>query len=259
MGDTRPGLRELQRLFWRSLAAVPGGGRLAPGLVEVVAPGPALDASARVGVYVDAYVGRLRDVLREDFPRVAALLGPCFDDAARAYLDAHPSEHPSVRHLGRLFADFLDDRAGLPPYLGDLARLEWARIEVFDAPDVQPLDAGTLREVPAEDWPGLRLVPIPALTVVHARWPVHDVWSGADPAALVAAPTALRVWRGADFVVFHAPMDPRASDALGRLIAGEPFAIACEAFADLQPIEAAREATALLLGWLEDGIIARLA
>src|SRR5439155_6283841 len=70
MGDTRPGLRELQRLFWRSLAAVPGGGRLAPGLVEVVAPGPALDASARVGVYVDAYVGRLRDVLREDFPRV---------------------------------------------------------------------------------------------------------------------------------------------------------------------------------------------
>ena len=259
MGDSRPSLRELQRLFWRSLADEPGGGSPAPGLVKLVAPSAMLDAGARVGVYVDAYFGRLREVLRDDFPRVAALLGPHFEGTARGYLEAHPSEHPSVRHLGRLFAAYLEHGADLPPYLSDLARLEWARIEVFDAPDAKPLDAGALREVPAKDWPGLRFVPIPALTVVHARWPVHDAWSGADPAALVAAPTALRVWRGADFVVFHAPMDPRASDALGRLIAGEPFAIACEAFADLQPIEAAREATALLLGWLEDGIIARLA
>src|SRR2546422_349953 len=170
MGDSRPGLREIQRLFWRSLADEPGGGSPAPGLVA----------------------------------------------------------------------------------------LEWARIEVFDAPDAKPLDAGALREVPAEDWPGLRFVPIPALALVRARWPVHEIWAGADPAAFTPAPTALRVWRATDFAVFHAPMDPRATDALGRLIAGQPFAAACEAFADLPPADAAHEATALLLRWLEDGIIARL-
>src|SRR2546425_3687919 len=195
MGDSRPSLRELQRLFWRSLADEPGGGSPAPGLVELVAPSATLDAGARVGVYVDAYFGRLRDVLRDDFPRVAALLGPHFEGTARGYLEAHPSEHPSVRHLGRLFAAYLERRADLPPYLSDLARLEWARIEVFDAPDAKPLDAGALREVPAEDWPGLRFVPIPALALVRARWPVHEIWAGADPAAFATAPTALRVRR----------------------------------------------------------------
>ena len=259
MGDFRPSLRELQRLFWRSLADAPGGGSPAPGLVELVAPRATLDAGARVGVYADAYFGRLRDVLREDFPHVAVLLGPRFEETARGYHRAHPSEHPSLRHLGRMFADFLEHRPDLPPYLGDLARLEWARIEVFDAPDARSLNAAALRGVAAEDWPALRFVTVPALAVVRARWPVHELWAGADPAAVAPAPTALRVWRAADFVVFHAPMDTRADEALGRLMAGEPFAAACEAFADLPPADAAHEATALLLRWVEDGILARLA
>jgi len=257
MPDARPRLRELQQLFWRSLAGGPGGRSRAPGLIELVEPSAALDASARLGVYVDAYFGRLRDVLREDFPRVAALLGPCFEDTARAYLEAHPSEHPSVRHLGRQFAAFLERRSDVPPYLGSLAQLEWARIEVFDAPDAASLDAGALREVPAEDWPGLRFVPIPALALVRACWPVHEIWGGADPAAFAPAPTVLRVWRAADYAVFHAPMDAHAIDALGRLIAGQPFAAVCEAFADLPPVDAAHAASALLLRWLEDGILAR--
>src|SRR5207244_964958 len=109
-----------------------------------------------------------------------------------------------------------------------------------------------------------RLTPAPAgrsggWLGVRARWPVHELWAGADPAAVAPAPTALRVWRAADFVVFHAPMDARADEALGRLMAGEPFAAACEAFADLPPADAAHEATALLLRWVEDGILARLA
>src|SRR5213594_3840986 len=248
MGDSRPGLRELQRLFWRSLADEPGGGAPPPGLVELVAPSATLDAGARIGVYSDAYFGRLRDVLREDFPHVAALLAARFDETARGYLRAHPSEDPSVRHLGRLFADFLEQRPDLPPYLSDLARLEWARIEVFDAPDARPLNAAALRGVAADDWPALRFVTIP----------VHELWAGADPAALAPAPTAVRVWRAAEFVVFHAPMDARAGEALGRLMAGQPFAAVCEIFADLPPADAAHEATALLLRWLEDGIIARL-
>src|SRR5439155_10257710 len=143
--------------------------------------------------------------------------------------------------------------------LGDLARLEWARIEVFDAPDARPLGAAALRDVAADDWPALRFITIPALAVVQARWPVHELWAGADPAALAPAPTALRVWRAADFVVFHAPMDARAAEALGRLMSGQPFAAACEAFADLPPADAANEATAWLLRWVEDGILARLA
>src|SRR5712691_3043741 len=103
-----PSLRDLQRRFWRSLAEEPGGRAVAGDLAELIRPSATLDAGARVAVYADAYFWRLRDVLREDFPRVAALLGPCFEETCRGYLRAHPSEHPSVRHLGRHFAAFLE-------------------------------------------------------------------------------------------------------------------------------------------------------
>ncbi len=253
-----PSLRELQRLFWHSIADDPGEPVLAPGLVEVVEPSSTLDADARLRVYAEAYFWRLRDVLAEDFPQAARLLGPDrFEDVVRDYLKRHPSEDPSVRHLGRDMAAFFHRRAGLPRYLGDLARLEWARLEVFDAPDTEPLTAGGLRRVAPEDWPQLRFLPSPALAVIRAGWRVHEIWAGADPAAIAAAPTVLRVWRAEDYTVFHAPMDARATEALDRLIAGEPFAAICGAFADLVPHEAAREATALLARWIEDGIIAR--
>src|SRR5438128_4778207 len=139
-------LRELQQLFWRSLGDEPG--TIAPELVEAVLPSSTLDSAARVQVYADAYSSRLLDVLREDFPRLSALLGrDGFEEIARDYLKSHPSEHPSVRHLGRAMAGFLEQRADLPPYLAELARLEWARIDVFDAPDAEPLAVDALRTV----------------------------------------------------------------------------------------------------------------
>ena len=42
-----------------------------------------------------------------------------------------------------------------------------------------------------------------------------------------------------------------------RMLAGETFGEICQAFADLDDDRAAQEAGALLLRWLEDGIIAR--
>jgi hypothetical protein len=254
-----PSLRELQGLFWRSIAGPPHGLGLAPALLEVAEPSATLDPAARLRVYADAYFWRLRDVLAEDFPRVAAILGPeRFEDLVREYLRGHPSEHPSVRYLGHDLAAVVAQHADLPPYLADLGRLEWARLEVFDAFDCEPLTADALRAVRSEDWPQLRFAPIPALAVLRADWPVHEVWGGTDAASLASAPTVIRVWRAQDYRVYHAPMDARDAEALDRLMAGEPFEIVCTAFDDLPPLEGAQRATALLARWLEDGIIARV-
>ena len=46
--------------------------------------------------------------------------------------------------------------------------------------------------------------------------------------------------------------------ALNKMISREPFAAICETFADLPEIDAAREATSLLVRWIDDGIIARI-
>jgi len=249
-----PDLRELQGLFWRSISADPAG--VAPALLEVLEPSATLGAAERLRVYADAYFGRLHDVLAEDFPRVAALLGgERFEDVVREYLTSHPSTHFSVHHLGRDLAAAIAQRTDLPPYLADLARLEWARREVFDARDCEFLTADALQAVSPADWPRLRFAPIPALAILRADWPVHEVWGGTETASVPAA-TCIRVWRSQDFRVYHAPMDARDAEALDRLIAGEPFGIICTAFDDLAPLEGAQRATALLARWLDDGIIA---
>jgi hypothetical protein len=91
-------------------------------------------------IYADMYQARLLDVLRDDFPLVLAVIGDeAFCSLAGRYLARHPSEHPSVRYVGRRFTDFVAADETVPPFLADLARLEWARVDVFDALDGEPL------------------------------------------------------------------------------------------------------------------------
>lgn len=247
-----PALRELQEAFWRSLAAAPGGDP-DPLLVDAVAPMPPLDADARVAVYAGMYFARLLDALREDFPHVAALLGDeAFEALIARYVARHPSGHPSLRHLGgglpALIASEPDPE--WPPWTADVARLEWTRVDVFDAPDAVPLTADDLRRVPAEQWPALRFALVPAVATLVAGWPVHRLWSSEPPDQLAAGRTALRVWREG-FFVYQAPMDRAEESLLERLIAGQPFAAMCEA------ADGPADAAALLLRWLEDGLIAK--
>jgi hypothetical protein len=252
-----PSLYEVQRLFWESVAARPGRDSIAPAFVRLVRGADDSDRKTRIRVYSDAYYLRLRDVLREDFPKVTGLLGDRLDEVVAGYLETFPSEQPSVRYLGRALAGFLRRREDIPDCLADLAELEWARVEVFDAPDAECATVAELASIPADAWPVLRFSTIPAIRIWRAQYPVHQLWSGNESLEVSAAETSIRVWRKNDFLVLHAPMDERESSALHRMILGEPFAAICEAFADLPQIDAAREATALLQRWLDDGIIAR--
>ena len=257
-----PALRELQGAFWRHIAARPGDELrpLPPELAAHLVGTDDLAADERLAIYARMYFWRLADVLREDHPRTAAVLGDeVFRGVVRGYLERHPSEDPSVAHVGRAFAGFLAANfpAGAPPWAADLARLEWARREVFDAPDATPLGLGALRALAPEAWPAARFGAVPALVRVVAGWPVQRPWAaGPDdsPEELSAERTALRVWRSG-FSVYHAVMDPREEAALTRLVAGEPFASVCEAFAELPADQAAAEAASLLVTWVEDGMV----
>ena len=78
---------------------------------------------------------------------------------------------------------------------------------------------------------------------MHRAW---DAGTDTPTPELPAERTALRVWRSG-YSVYHAPMDAREEAALGRLVAGEPFAAVCEAFADLPAENAAAQAASLLV------------
>ena len=263
-------LRELQLRMAAAVTGPPGeaGARvdaLDPELLALVSHHGGLGPAQRLDIYADMYRTRLVDVLREDFPRVATILGDAeFRALANRYLTRHPSTHPSVRYVGRRFADFVAGEGALPPFLADLARLEWARVEVFDAPDAEPLRLSDLESLPASDWPTLSLRPIPASLVIACVWPVHEIWAAAeDPAwghASADRPeaTTIRVWREG-WMVSHAAMADLERRVFPLLERGEPFAHLCAAGeAGLDPGATAREVGGLLIRWLEDGLLSRL-
>ena len=170
----------------------------------------------------------------------------------------HPSEHPSVRHLGGHLTKFLGSHpiGDARPWLVDLARLERARVDAFDAPDAVPLRPTDLHTVAPEAWGTLRFETIAALDVFRSRWPVHQIWA-APADAPAARDTVVRVWRQG-FTVFHAALDETEATALAALRAGEPFDVVCEVVAEhVGPDAAAIEAVALLARWIDDGLITR--
>lgn len=252
-------LRDLQLRFF---GAVSRGGPIDAGLRAVVREHGTLGAAARIEIYADMYRARLVDVLREDFPRVCALLGDeTFAAVAERYLARHPSRQPSVRHLGHRFAGHLAVENLPHPFLADLAHLEWARVEVFDAPDPEPLRLADLAAIAPADWPALTLRPIAACRIVSSAWPVHEIWATAGDGdarrAWPAVPTRIRVWRE-EWSVSHAAMGAIEAAAFGVLQRGVPFAEICAAAeAGREPDAAAREVGALLMRWLEDGLLAR--
>jgi len=255
-----PALRDLQAGFWRALhKGEADAGAADQGLTRVIAPSAALDPAGRVAIYQTMYFWRLHEVLREDFPKLQTALGDDFETLARDYLAAHPSEHPSVRHVGDRLPGFVATHALVRtrPWLADLARLERARIDAFDAPDATPVVATDLRAIPPDAWANLRFDPVPALDVVESAWPVHEVWAApaSEPEARAAT---VRVWRH-DFTVFHTAIDPLERAAFAAVRNGRTFEEVCEVVAEhVDPETAPAEAGALLARWIEDGLVARV-
>ena len=231
-------LAETQRLFWELLQ-----GTEAP--LDAFLGSPGLPAEERVAIYARMFLHRQVDALREMFPKVVAALGDeGFFEVAARYVRAHPSEHPDLGQLGRKFATFLDR-----PDLRDLARLEWARGEVFEAPPAESLSADEFARL-AQDAHAfmnrdLRL--IPALRLLELEHDIGFLW---DETAKTAEPQPTRcvVWRSG-FDVFHVTVDEHEARAVHLAIRGAAVGDICGAFGD-----AARAAEAFQ-GWLAEGWI----
>jgi hypothetical protein len=266
-------LTQTQDVFWRlisapegvaaGLAALPDRERALPfGLEGWLRGDERLSAIERLDVYANMYFFRLLDCLAEDFPAIRAVVGhERFHALVADYLTIHPSEHPSVRMLGRALGDFLETHplCGEVSYLPDLARFEWHLLGAFDAADAEPLAAECLQQFAPGDWPTLRLVLTPSLRILEARAPVQEVWfaatEGRELPTIASQPTALRIWRE-DLRVFHRTIDSLELTALRAAERGERFAAMCDAAAGLVGEErAASELVVILHRWLADRLI----
>lgn len=206
-----PALLEAQRRF---LAA----------LYDDVEPGPVasivgngLEPAARLRIYRNSCNEIQAGALRTTYPAVLALVGGAFfEQTARGYRAAYPSQSGNLQTFGQRFADYL---AGLSavhalPYLSDVARLEWLRQESALSGDLAAslIDGSTQTGL----HPGVRLLasPYPVLTIW--RYAMQPTDAGLD---FADAGEQVVLWREDDQVAMAA-LDPASFACIESLARG---------------------------------------
>jgi len=178
-----------------------------------------------------------------------------------AYLKACPSTSPSLRHIGERLPDYLSRQN--EPQLADLARLEWAVLNAFDAADACVLTVDDMAHIPAEAWQDLHFEPHPSVRLLQVSDCASEAWHAHrrkqplhDRQSDTVSP--LRVWRNHEgpAVKTHSI---ECHTLLGALSDGLSFAQGCERLATVMPPdEVAQTATHCLLELLHSGCLARI-
>ena len=183
-------LKTIQTLFWGLIAAPEGvekgatqmkaEGRLqTTDLSFLIRGDERLGPSARLDIYASMYFYRLRDGLAGDFSKVAEVVGGArFHNLITDYLLEHPSRYRTLLYVGRALPGFiakhpLNDEF---PFLTDLARVEWARIETFEEADAEPVTRERIAGLSPETIESLRLRLGPACRLLALDWSVAPLW-----------------------------------------------------------------------------------
>ncbi len=183
-------LRDLQRAMWRVISRpLTAGSRMQPRWTDgrptsavagqIAKPNDRLTSFERLEIYNRMYWFRLLDSLCDDCPGLRAVLGDRkFIALAEAYLVRYPSGSFTLRNLPRQLAHFIRTQPRhTRPHTAlchDLARFEWARVEVFDSAARPVFTADDLLDVPAARHRRLRFELQPYLQLLRLDHPVDD-------------------------------------------------------------------------------------
>ncbi len=250
-------LAETQALFLAAVTRAEGDRTL--DVQRCFAGSAELTAAERVEIYADMCLWRLVDALREDYPKLATLLGDeLFYALAEAYVRKHPSCHHDLGRMGVHLAAFLRAQPDPErPDLADLAALEWARSEVFFEAEVEPARQDALAAITPEDFLGARLRLVPALRLLVLEHDAAGLWRALEHGEPIPAPApglrATAVWRRG-FEVFHTALELDEATALEGVAAGDPLSRVCAAFA--RRTDAAADAFGAIASWFEEGWLA---
>lgn len=232
-------------------------------LFENLAPG-STTKQIQLEIYSNAYVIRLVDALRSNYPMLHQLLGDIdFSAMGKNYLDQHPPTHASVRWFGNSLALFLERQApydGLP-ILSELARFEWALRHTIDAADAEILTVESLQAIAPELWGELLFVLHPSASIMALQWNAPQIWQAlsdeqAPPEPEKRAMTWI-VYRQPDLVGVWRSVSDLELTALDCMANGGSFADICEVVDRMAAAdgESALKSAELLRAWIEQGLI----
>ena len=209
--------------------------RLMPEAVErlenAVLPSRALGAAERLGIYAYMYYARLVEVMEEEYPATRTILGhDGFARACRRYIDRHPSTGRTLQRMSAGFPAFLSrhlrgDARRLVAC--DVARIERAMEDVFDAPMAEPLTHEQVSSVGPDQWATARLVFNPALRLLTLRTPANEVMNAIRSGKRLRKPeprVSHVLGHRHRYRIYRNGLDPTQFALLSALRGGRPLA-----------------------------------
>lgn len=190
------------------------------------------EVAQRFKVYRNNVQHSLTRALAARFPVIEQLVGAAFFTAmARVFIASAPPSDPVMLYWGNSFAGFLDEFPPVAhlPFLGDVARLEFARGRACHAADADPVAPDALA---VADIQSLRLALHPSVVLFTSSLPVVQIWqahqTGASGAPLEPGPDHALIARQPDFTVIIERLEPNTFAVLSSLHDGETLGLAAE-------------------------------
>jgi hypothetical protein len=247
MASPDPGLARLQEWMQRVVLntaedirvalASPAAEAIVPAsrLASVILPSRTLAPEQRLSIYHGMYPLRMVEALESDYGALAHLLGPeAFSELVGRYVTAHPSRSYTLNRLGDHLPGFIASSSGIrrQAFCADLARLEHAIAQVFDADESPVLQADAIAAV-GERAASARVHPVAAFRLLAFKYPVNAYLQSVrddehDHPRLAAKATWVSVFRR-NFVVRRLDLSRDQHALLAALAAGETIGAAVEA------------------------------
>ena len=132
-----------------------------------------MSAQQRLSVYASAYRLRLKEALSTDYEKLHVYLGDeQFDQLMDDFIDTHPSSTFSLRYYSIDLPDWLQSQASYQqfPQVIELAKIEKAFADSFDAETVAATELNALAMLPEHAWPTLRMRRLGAARGIPCGW-----------------------------------------------------------------------------------------
>jgi hypothetical protein len=252
-------LKELQDSFQRGILAGDDA------ILDEVNDSDKEQRKVLFGVYRNAYVARLAEILHDDYEQLHAYLGDQgFARLVKAYIAANPSDQRSARWFGRHLPAFVQNSEAYAkhPEATEIAQLEKALADAFDGPDAEPLGIEALAALAPEAWPGLVLEPHPTAIRLTFKTNAADIWSAlkdeqAPPKPEhLTEPQAIVVWRQ-DLMARFRPLSAEEAMMWDEAANGVRFGVLCEMVATFGGEDGAElRAATHLKGWVDTEMLA---
>jgi len=230
-----------QQTWFGKVVMSPGEAPIPADVERFLQGGPRIGPGARIQIYRDGYRSRLIECLADDYPVTKHLLGEAiFDELAGAYVEAHPSNSPSLNFFGRKMAAFVAgcELASLQAkraFAADLAQLEWALLEAIHAPPSDSFSLEQLAGIAPDAWDSVRLGSGAGVKLLRLAHPANDYFQAVrddrEPAMPEPGPSATLVHRKG-WVVWRSDLTPPMSGVLEALLSGASLGEALASLAD---------------------------